>query len=82
MQAYWSGLQFPSLGDLLDLGIKPRSPALQVDSLLSELPGKKVINFQRCPSPLYQEGQKLVTRDDFRHPYPGDCQRTLCDRFY
>ena len=30
----------PSSGDLLNLGIKPRSPALQVNSLLSEPPGK------------------------------------------
>ena len=33
---YWSGLPFPSPGDLPDLGIKPRSPALQSDSLLTE----------------------------------------------
>ena len=32
-QEYWSGLPFPSPGDLLDPGIKPGSPALQVDSL-------------------------------------------------
>ena len=35
-QEYWSGLPFPSPGDLSDPGIKPRSPALQADSLLSE----------------------------------------------
>ena len=39
-QEYWSGLPFPSPGDLHDPGIKPRSPASQVDSLLSEPPGK------------------------------------------
>ena len=39
-QEYWSGLPFPSPGDLPDPRIKPRSPALQVDSLLSEPPGK------------------------------------------
>ena len=33
---YWSGLPFPSPGDLLDPGIEPGSPALQADSLLSE----------------------------------------------
>ena len=37
-QEYWSGLPFPSPGDLLDPGIEPRSPALQVD-LLTELQG-------------------------------------------
>ena len=34
---YWSGLPFPSPGDLPDPGIKPRSPALQADSLPTEL---------------------------------------------
>ena len=36
-QEYWSGLLFPSPGDLPDPGIEPRSPALQVDSLPTEL---------------------------------------------
>ena len=39
-QEYWSGLPFPSPGDLPDPGIKARSPALQADSLPSEPPGK------------------------------------------
>ena len=39
-QGYWSGLPFPSPGDLPDPGIKPRSPALQARSLPTELPGK------------------------------------------
>ena len=33
-QEYWSGLPFPSPGDLLDPGIELGSPALSVDSLL------------------------------------------------
>ena len=37
-QEYWSGLPFPSPGDLPDPGIKPRSPALEADALLSEPP--------------------------------------------
>ena len=37
-QEYWSGLAFPSLGDLPDPGIELRSPALQVDSLPSDPP--------------------------------------------
>ena len=35
-QEYWSGLPFPSPGDLPDPGIEPRSSALQADTLLSE----------------------------------------------
>ena len=38
-QEYWSGLPFPPPGDLPDPGIKPVSPALQADSLLSEPQG-------------------------------------------
>ena len=34
-QEYWSGLPFPSPGDLPNPGIKPRSPALQADALTS-----------------------------------------------
>ena len=37
---YWSGQPFPSPGDLSNPGIKPRSPALQVDSLPAEPQGK------------------------------------------
>ena len=38
-QQYWSGLPFPSPGDLPNPGIEPRSPALQVDSLPAGPPG-------------------------------------------
>ena len=36
-QEYWSGLPCPSPGDLPDPGLEPRSPALQADSLPTEL---------------------------------------------
>ena len=36
-QEYWSGLPFPSPGDLPDPGIKPGSPALQADDFPTEL---------------------------------------------
>ena len=39
-QEYWNGLPFPSPGDLPHPGIERWSPALQVDSLTSEPPGK------------------------------------------
>ena len=35
-QAHWSGLPFPSPGDLPNLGIEPRSPSLWADALPSE----------------------------------------------
>ena len=38
-QEYWKGLPFPSPGDFPDPGIESRSPALQADSLPSELQG-------------------------------------------
>ena len=41
-QECWSGLPFPSPGDLPDPGIEPRCPALQADALPSEPPGKNV----------------------------------------
>ena len=39
-QEYWSGLPFPSSGDLPNPGIEPGSPAFQADALSSEPPGK------------------------------------------
>ena len=43
-QEYWSGLPFPSPGDLPDPGIERRPPALQADSLPTELQGKPVVS--------------------------------------
>ena len=45
-QEYWSGLPFPSPGDLPDPGIEPRSPTLQADALTSEPPGKPIKSCQ------------------------------------
>ena len=53
-QEYWSGLPFASPGDLPDPGIEPRSPALQVDSLLLHRlvsPGSQV--WSLTPAYLY-----------------------------
>ena len=44
-QEYRNGLPVPYPGDLPDPGIEPRSPALQADSLLFELPGKPPYKF-------------------------------------
>jgi len=50
-QGYWSGLPFPSPGDLPDPGIKLESPAFQADALTSEPPGKPNHMFNRIASP-------------------------------
>ena len=46
-QECWSGLPFPSPGDLPNPGIEPGSPAVQADTLPSEPPGK----LMRVPGP-------------------------------
>ena len=51
-QEYWSGLPFPSPGDLPNPGIKPGSPALQADSLPPEPLGK--------PFPPYSPANRTV----------------------
>ena len=51
-QEYWSGLPFPSPGDLPDPGIEPWTPAFQADALTSE--------------PLGKQGQYQLTPQDYR----------------
>ena len=41
-QEYWSGLPFPSPGDLPDPRMEPGFPALEADALTSEPPGKPI----------------------------------------
>ena len=55
-QEYWNRLPFPSPGDLPDPGIKSGSPALQADSLLSELPGKP-IHYIKRDTPKFSDTQ-------------------------
>ena len=59
-KGYWSGLPFPSPGDLPDPGIEPGSPALQADSWYqlnyqgSQVPGRGNVKagFSNCPQHL------------------------------
>ena len=44
-QEYWSGLPFPSPGDLPDPGIEPGSPALQADSLPTDYEGSPRLKY-------------------------------------
>ena len=46
-QDYWSGLLFPSPGELHNPGIEPGTPALQADALPSEPPGKPKLGAYR-----------------------------------
>ena len=49
-QEYWSGLPFSSPGDLLNPGIKPRSPAMQVDSFTSWATREALLLTERTPN--------------------------------
>ena len=55
-QEYWSGLPFPSPGDLPKPGMEPRSPALRADASPSEPPG----------NPLRSEEKKKKKRSEER----------------
>ena len=55
-QEHWSGLPFPSPGNLLNPGIKPGSPALWADALLSEPPGNPIL---KC-SQVINTNRKMV----------------------
>ena len=71
-QEYWTGLPFPSPGDLPDPGIKPRSPSLQADSLLPESPGKPQLSLT-CPGALFFHAHHQ--RNCLTEPY--NCWSTL-----
>ena len=47
-QEYWSGLPFPSPGDLPNPGIEPGSPALQADSLALSHWGSLIYIICKC----------------------------------
>ena len=47
-QEYWSGLPFPSPGELPNLGIEHKSFTLQADSLPSQPPEKPMMEVGEC----------------------------------
>ena len=61
-QEYYSGLPFRSLGDLSNPEIEPRSPALQVDSLLYEPPvfyrQVFILEFYKCFVPFLKTNKQ------------------------
>ena len=60
--AYGSGQPFPSAGDLPNPGIEPWSPALQVDSLPTEISGKPLWRKRNVKKLLHKQVPGL---DDF-----------------
>ena len=71
-QEYWSGLPFPSLGDLSDPGIEPRSPTLKVDTLPSEPPGKPELRAIRLWEKHLQACSSVLL-DKYPDYDPSDC---------
>ena len=63
-QGYWSGLPFPSPGDLPNPGIEPGSPSLQADALPSEPPGK-LKNWNLSPIAKSNLWSSFYSRDSF-----------------
>ena len=78
-QEYWSGQLFPSSGDLPNPGIEPRSPALQVDSLLSELlrkpkntgVGSSIPSPEDLPNPGIKSRSPALQTDSLTAQLPG-----------
>ena len=68
-QEYWSGLPFPSPGDLPSSGIEPASPPLQADVLTSEPPGTPptYIYIDRCNSVKCTPSNELFKTKAFQN---------------
>jgi len=91
-QEYWSGLPCPPPGDLPNPGIKPRSPALQADSLPSEPPGKSKhircsMSVMQCRRPRFNSWVReipwrrgtLPTPVNLGFPGGSDDKESTCD---
>ena len=74
-QEHWSGLPFPSQGDLPKPGIEPWSPALQADSLPTELQGSPCLSLgipQKSLEVVLLKGEAAWTINSYQIP-PDDC---------
>ena len=77
-QEYWSGLPFPSPGDLPDPGIESRSSGLQADCLLSELPGKlRHTIYLRSVREVKLVSFKLQSQEDWLY---GNTRKKVCSQ--
>ena len=61
-QEYWSGLPFPSPGDLTDPGIEPASPALEGGFFTTEPPGNKCLLCKRYSARKFYIGCSLIVK--------------------
>jgi len=81
-QEYWSGLPFPSPGDLPNPGIEPGSPVLQADRVLSEPPGKPHYRERILAIPTREEKCLLVGEEPSQYEkelrYQEKEKWTLC----
>ena len=59
-QEYWNGLPFPSPRDLPNLGIKPRSPALQADFFTTEPPRKSDVSTAHLEKHMLMLGEEIL----------------------
>ena len=69
-QEYWSGLPFPSPGDLPNPGIKPGSPTLEADSLLPETPGKPLSYTILQPKHRHRSHPATLSPSGSHTPHP------------
>ena len=77
-QDCWSGLQFPSPGDLPNSGIQSGSPELQADSLPSEPPGKGPLVYSISNYVLWNKSlTSCVMRGKIPHPSQNFGQKKM-----
>ena len=85
-QGYWSGLPFPSPGDLPNPGIEPGSPTLLADALPSEPPGKSLTRNDKTASYLISQHHSFSQFSSvrsfshvqlFANPWTAACQASL-----
>ena len=71
-QEYWSGLPFPSPGDLSDPGIEPKSPALAGLFYTTEPPGNHRFKIN-CTIKFFKKKTIIgvIESTSFTSPYPG-----------
>ena len=78
-QDYWSGLPFPTLGDLPSPEIEPRSPIWQAGSLPTEPPGKLTADLWHCQNmTVLVQGKTLTNQQLGRNRGLGKKNLVVC----